>query len=77
MSIGRRGWTGCTRPGANIEIWCSIGHGHGSVRSLVVTRPVCGLSWHTLLQVYDVVLALLSVFCVPQLCPGFPVPYRA
>jgi CDP-diacylglycerol--inositol 3-phosphatidyltransferase len=39
MSIGRRRWTGRTRPGTDIEIWCSVGHGHGSVRSLAMTRP--------------------------------------
>jgi len=78
MSIGRRRRTGRTRPRADIEIWCSVGHGHRSVRPLIVTRPpVVAYILHSHLQVYDVVSALLSIFCISELCPGIPVPYRA
>lgn len=32
MSIGRCGWSGRTSPRTDIEIRCSVGHGHRSVR---------------------------------------------
>lgn len=57
----------------------------GAVLDMVTDRCVISpltppappaLSHSADLQVYDVVLALLSIVCIPKLCHGVPVPYR-